>query len=143
MANLLLVDDNAEASRPLAMLLRYCKYAVDYVSSGAEALAYLNQKLPYLIVLDVMMPGMDGMEVLRRIRSDSRTNCIPVIMFSAVCDPAYQAAALKKGADDYVVKGSEFELLRQRVERWSSTRHIDLTGGADCSATDPHPHSYH
>ena len=143
MANLLLVDDNPDASRPLAMLLRFFKHSVDYVTSGSEALAYLGQKLPDLVVLDVMMPGMDGMEVLRRIRSDARTNPVPVIMFSAVCDPAYQQAALKKGADDYVVKGTEFEELRRRVEQWATSRHIDLSGGTDRSTTKHGPPHYH
>ena len=143
MANLLIVDDNVEATRPLAMLFRFFKHAVDYVSSGDEALIYLANKLPDLIVLDVMMPGMDGMEVLRRVRSDPRTSSVPVIMFSAVSDPAYQAAALRKGADDYLIKGVEFDEIRRRVERLSSTRHISPSASADCSATNHGRQSYH
>jgi DNA-binding response OmpR family regulator len=96
-----------------------------------------------VIVLDVMMPGMDGMEVLRRVRTDPRTCNVPVVMFSAVSDPAYRQSALQKGADDYVIKGSEFNELRYRVERLSTTRHLADPGGADCSATDDAPHGYH
>jgi DNA-binding response OmpR family regulator len=50
---------------------------------------------------------------------------------------------LQKGADDYVIKGSEFNELRYRVERLSTTRHLADPGGADCSATDDAPHGYH
>src|SRR3954470_3920603 len=118
MANLLLVDDNVEATRPMAMLFRFFKHVVDYVSSGDEALQYLAGKLPDLVVLDVMMPGMDGMEVLRRIRSNPRTCAIPLVMYSAVSDPEYREAAIKKGADDYLVKGSvEIDEVRARLER--------------------------
>ena len=134
MANLLVVDDNFEAARPLAMLLRFVKHTVDTAASGDEALAHMATKLPDLVILDVMMPGMDGMEVLRRIRSDPRMCVVPVVMFSAVGDPTYRAAALRKGADDYIVKGSAFEELRQRVEYLARTRHMAPSPGVDCAA---------
>ena len=143
MANLLLVDDNPEAARPLAMLLRFIKHQVDVVSSGDEAMAYLSDHLPDAVVLDVMMPGMDGMEVLRRIRSDVRTCRIGVVMFSAVSDPAYRAAAMSKGADDYVVKGSEFEELRIRIERAATMGHTPSQANLDCPSTDPSHPNYH
>src|SRR3954452_13492650 len=139
MANLLLVDDNVEATRPMAMLFRFFKHIVDYVSSGDEALSYLASKLPDAIVLDVMMPGMDGMEVLRRIRTDPRTCAIPVVMYSAVSDPEYRESALKKGADDYLIKGSiEIDELRARVERAAAlgkTKSPPVI--RDCSSSDP------
>jgi CheY-like chemotaxis protein len=144
MANLLLVDDNVDATRPLAMLFRFFSHKVDYVSSGDQALRYLEQQLPDLMVLDVMMPGMDGMEVLRRIRSDSRMRHIPIIMFSAVSDPAYREEALSKGANDYLVKGSiEIEELRRRVERLATVGQVPPPAGADCSSTNPSHHNYH
>lgn len=145
MANLLLVDDNVEATRPLAMLFRFFSHKVDYVSSGDQALQYLEQTLPDLMVLDVMMPGMDGMEVLRRVRSDPRMRNLPIIMFSAVSDPAYREAALSKGANDYLVKGSvDIEDLRRRVEHVAATGHrATQPSGADSSSTDPSQPHYH
>jgi CheY-like chemotaxis protein len=87
---------------------------VDCVESGERALHYLNSQLPDFILLDAMMPGMDGMEVLRRIRNDRRTARLPVVMFSAISDPAYKEAALKKGADENManlkkLKGGQFD----------------------------------
>jgi len=118
MANVLIVDDSTESSKPMAMLFRYFSHHVDCVESGERALDYLNSQLPDVILLDAMMPGMDGMEVLRRIRNDRRTARLPVVMFSAISDPAYKEAALKKGADDFLVKGSVgFDELRGRIER--------------------------
>jgi two-component system, OmpR family, phosphate regulon response regulator PhoB len=143
MANLLIVDDNPEATRPLAMLLRFFKHQVDVVGSGDEAMAYLSDKLPDAIVLDVMMPGMDGMEVLRRVRADQRTRGIGVVMFSAVSDPAYRAAAMSKGADDYVVKGNEFEDLRARVERAAALGHNPIPAKGDSKSTERPQPSYH
>src|SRR5438067_8080445 len=144
MANLLLVDDNVEATRPLAMLFRFFSHKVDYVSSGDQALKYLEQTLPDIMVLDVMMPGMDGMEVLRRVRSDPRMRHLPVIMFSAVSDPAYREAALSKGADDYLVKGSvQIEELRRRVEHAAANGKASSPPAGDCSSTNPSQPHYH
>ena len=126
------------------MLFRFFSHKVDYVSSGDQALKYLEQALPDVMVLDVMMPGMDGMEVLRRVRSDPRMRHLPVIMFSAVSDPAYREAALSKGANDYLVKGSvEIEELRRRVEDAAATGKATPRSGPDCSSTDPSQPHYH
>jgi CheY-like chemotaxis protein len=68
---------------------------------------------------------MDGMEVLRRIRSDGQTARVAVVMYSAISDSAYRDSALQKGADDYLVKGSiQIDDLRSRIERWATTGHV-------------------
>jgi two-component system cell cycle response regulator len=145
MANVLLVDDNVEATRPLAMLFRFFKHKVDYVASGAEALAYLENALPDVVVLDVMMPGMDGMEVLRRIRTTPAISHLPVVMYSAVSDPAYRESALQKGADDYLVKGSiDIDELRARIERAAAMGHTPSTPKPNSDNTnDSLPGQYH
>jgi len=143
MANVLLVDDNVEATRPLAMLFRFFKHKVDFVASGAEAMAYLEHTLPDVVVLDVMMPGMDGMEVLRQIRATPATSRLAVVMYSAVSDPAYRVSAMEKGADDYLVKGSiEIEGLRERIEHAAAVGHKP-TNHAENNATDLPPGQYH
>ena len=117
MGLILIVDDQIEACRPLAVLLRHLGHKGDYRTSGEAALEYLRQQKPDLLILDVMMPGMDGMEVLRHVRSDPQYAGLPVVMFSAVADPAFRRHAMEKGANDYWVKASmDFDQLSQRVE---------------------------
>lgn len=92
------------------------------VDSGEAALAYLRLHLPRLVILDVMMPGMDGFEVLKAIRSDPRTAALPVIMFTASSDDKHRDQAQQLKATDYWLKGQlDFAELRQRVQPFVST----------------------
>jgi CheY-like chemotaxis protein len=85
------------------------------VTTGTEALKFLPNALPEVVFLDVMMPGIDGLEVLRRIRANEAYKNVKVIMYSAMYDPEKMRQALDLGADRYVVKGSldytELELI--------------------------------
>ena len=75
-------------------------------SSGEAALAlFASGGRADLIILDMMMPGMDGLEVLRQIRAAPATSNLPVIMFSGIAEPDFQTHALQKGANGYWVKG--------------------------------------
>jgi CheY-like chemotaxis protein len=117
MGLILIVDDQIDACRPLALLMKHLGHNGVCVTSGEAALGFLKERMPDLMVLDVMMPGMDGMEVLRHVRTDPLTHHLPVVMFSAVSDPAFQEHARAKGANDYWVKASiQFDTLRARVE---------------------------
>ena len=119
MGTVLIVDDNADAARPLTVLMRYMGHRGVYLDSGEKALGFIQETVPDLIVLDAMMPGMDGIEVLRRVRSDPRTATVPVVMFSAIGEAAYQAHARLHGATDYWVKASlSLDDLRQRVSSY-------------------------
>jgi CheY-like chemotaxis protein len=119
MASILIVDDHAETCRGLSRLLRHAGHASVCLNSGDAALAYLshNPDLPDLVILDVMMPGIDGMEVLRRVRADPRTQEVPVVMFSAMSDDQSRESALRQGANDYWVKGRfDFGQLKDKVD---------------------------
>ena len=116
MGLILIVDDQIDACRPLALLMKHMGHRGVCITSGEAALAYLKEHTPDLVILDVMMPGMDGMEVLRHVRGDPLTRDLPVVMFSAVSDPTFQEHARAKGANDYWVKASmQYDTLRARV----------------------------
>src|SRR5215210_49646 len=106
---ILVVDDNLDTAKPLARMLTHFGHKGMYVTSGEEALAHFRvpeQPLPDLVLLDAMMPGIDGMEVLRELRADPKTANLPIVMFSAVSDSSYRTHALNKGATDFWVKAS-------------------------------------
>lgn len=101
------------------MLLGRSGYRASAVPGGREALAWLDDTLPDLIVLDVMMPEMDGIEVLRRLRKNPRTAGVPVVMFTAVDDQQARARAIDEGANDYWVKATfDFQEFRSRISKY-------------------------
>src|SRR5437879_5958505 len=105
MASILVVDDNPETVRPLARLLRYMGHEPSIATSGQEALGYLNMVRPHLVVLDVSMPVMDGLQVLEEIRKMPGLEGVPVVMYSALSDEVTRRKAMALGARDYLVKG--------------------------------------
>jgi two-component system KDP operon response regulator KdpE len=113
-ARILLVDDDVSIQRALAPLLRSRGYEVDVAGTGAAALKTSIDRAPDLIVLDLGLPDLEGTEVCRRIRKDSK---VPIVILSARGGEADKVAALDLGADDYVTKpfGPEELLARIRV----------------------------
>jgi CheY-like chemotaxis protein len=116
MPSILVVDDDSGSCRLLLRLLGHLGHLAESAESGEQALAYLQNHVPELVILDVMMPGMDGLELLRRMRAAPRTARVPVVMFSAVSDPQLIEHALSKGANGYWVKGHiDFNRLDELV----------------------------
>jgi two-component system KDP operon response regulator KdpE len=111
---ILLVDDEVSIQRAVAPLLRSRGYEVDVVGTGAEAVSAVADQAPDLIVLDLGLPDLEGAEVCRRIRKQSK---VPIIILSARSGEAEKVAALDIGADDYITKpfGSDELLARIRV----------------------------
>ena len=126
MASILVVDDHAEICRGMARLLKYAGHSAMCLHSGDAALAYLSHgDLPDLVILDVMMPGTDGLEVLRQVRADPRTRDLPVVMFSALGEQESQERALRQGATDYWVKSRfDFGELKDRLDSHLSRRNF-------------------
>jgi DNA-binding response OmpR family regulator len=113
MNRLLIIDDDLAL---LAMLRRgfsYAGYAVNTAESGPAGLAIARDQPPDLVILDIMMPGMDGLDVLARLRAADAH--LPVVLLTAKDAPTDQVAGLDAGADDYVVKPFTFEVLLARV----------------------------
>ncbi|ADU50886.1 two component transcriptional regulator, winged helix family [Thermaerobacter marianensis DSM 12885] len=113
MDRILVVDDDPSVTSLLKRGLAYEGFAVDTAASGEEALKIAREQPPDLVILDIMMPGMDGMEVLRRLRAADPE--LPVLFLTARDAPADQVRGLEAGADDYVVKPFTFEVLVARV----------------------------
>lgn len=113
--HILLVDDEVDFAETLSLRLGLRGYEVNVVHSGAEALEKAKEK-PDLILLDVMMPVMDGYEVCRRLRQDKQTKLIPIIMLTAKTMPQDRVEGLQIGADDYIVKSFDAEELFARIE---------------------------
>jgi signal transduction histidine kinase/DNA-binding response OmpR family regulator len=110
----LVADDNADMREYLVRLLEPF-WAVETVPDGAQALAVLQQRPPDLLLADIMMPRMDGNELLRRVRADETTRLIPVILVSARAGEESQMEGIGAGADDYVVKPFSARELLARV----------------------------
>jgi adenylate cyclase len=121
----LLVVDDTEDNLFLMTALLEDKYELQLASSGAQALALLAQNPPQLILLDIMMPDMDGYEVLRRIRQQPVTANIPVIFLTALSTPEEEQLGLDLGAADYITKPISPPLLLTRVHS-----HLERSGYA-------------
>ena|SRR5205807_711130 len=123
MATVLVVDDHARVNESICRVLRAEGHQTVSAACGKDALARLATDLPDVVILDVSMPGMSGIEVLRLIRSDPQTATLPVIIFSAVSDPAIKQHALDLDANEYLVKGdANPALLGQIIAKLVPTR---------------------
>lgn len=112
---LLVVDDNADMRDYLRRLLS-AQYDLKIVGNGEEALAAVGSQKPDLILTDIMMPGFDGIELLRRLRTDARTNTVPVIVLSARAGEESRIEGMQAGADDYLIKPFSARELLARIE---------------------------
>ncbi len=113
---ILVVDDEFDAQKLLNLILTRAGFRVTAAANGSEALAQIERNIPDLIILDVMMPGMDGYEVLRQLRANIKWSHIPVIMLSAKGEVQDRVMGLRQGADDYVTKPADPSELVARVE---------------------------
>jgi two-component system, OmpR family, alkaline phosphatase synthesis response regulator PhoP len=113
---ILVVDDEEDLLELVNYNLSKEGYRVRCVATGEEALAEARQTLPDLIVLDLLLPAVDGLEVCRRLKADSRTQHIPVIMLTAKGEESDMVAGLELGADDYMTKPFSPRILLARVK---------------------------
>jgi diguanylate cyclase (GGDEF)-like protein len=129
-STILVVDDDRDVATFIETNLRIEGFDVLVAHDGAEALEMINSQLPDLALVDVMMPKIDGIEVVRRLRSTAATASLPVIMLTANSLPSDKVVGLSAGADDYIVK--PFDTL-ELVARVRST----LRRNADMRAVSP------
>src|SRR6476619_8269018 len=115
MSKILIVDDEPTIVELLEEHLRSEGYETNHAYSGEEALQLLDSDVPDLVILDLMLPGMDGYEVCRLMQKDARLNHIPVIMLTARSAVPNKVLGYQRGADDYVVKPFDPDELSVRV----------------------------
>jgi CheY-like chemotaxis protein len=104
--SVLVVDDSEDTCRMLAKLINKLGPPAQCITSGEAALKWMTDHKPMLVILDMMMPGMDGMAVLHAMRSNDQLKEVAVVMFSAISDPAFREYAIGEGANDYWVKSA-------------------------------------
>jgi DNA-binding response OmpR family regulator len=136
---ILIVDDDPDALTLIGLTLERRGYSVFKAGGGAEALMMIESDHPDLILLDLMMPHMDGYEVCRRIKSDPRLVDIPIVMLTAKAQMASQVEGYRVGADDYVTKPvhpddlaahihSVLERAQERRSRQAGARIVTVLG---------------
>jgi PAS domain S-box-containing protein len=119
-ARILIVDDDHGSRQTLDALLSYQPYELSFAASGPEALMIAHESVPDLILLDVMMPGMDGYDVCRRLREDPQLADVPIVMISALDDRDSRLEGITAGADDFITKPFDSLELEARIRTITS-----------------------
>ncbi|MDE6497636.1 MAG: response regulator [Muribaculaceae bacterium] len=135
-AKLLVVDDNPDLLQFVNSELS-AYFTVITASDGNDALAHISRDAPDLILSDLMMPGMDGIELCRRLKSDPATASIPLLILTAKHDVSAKIEGLTLGADDYMTKPFNIDELRLRLTKLLNLRRR----GAHRAVIEPEPHS--
>lgn len=112
---ILVVDDEPDLVELISYNLEQQGHTVISAGNGAEALRLAKARQPDLIVLDVMMPELSGIEVARRLRSQTETASLPIIMLTAKSEEAHELEGLGSGADDYITKPFSMQVLLARI----------------------------
>ena len=128
MARVLIVEDEESLARTIAYNLRRQGYQVETASDGERALELALASQPDLVVLDLMLPGMDGFDVCRQIR---RSSAVPLLMLTARDDEIDRVVGLEIGADDYMTKPFSMRELMARVK--AMLRPSRIAAGGDSS----------
>ena len=115
-AHVLVVDDEPDLLELVQYNLAAAGYNVTCVSSGEEALAAMGSVRPELVILDVLLPGMDGLDVCKTLKGDTQTSAIPIVMLTARGDEADIVTGLEVGADDYITKPFSPRELLARIK---------------------------
>jgi len=114
--SVLVVDDERDILELVKYNLDKEGYQVTVVTTGEDALAAARTKLPDIVILDLMLPGVDGLEVCRRLKADPKTRTIPIVMLTAKGDEADVVTGLELGASDYVTKPFSPRVLTARIK---------------------------
>lgn len=126
---ILVVDDDPFIATIICEALISDGYKIEKAADGEEALAKIEQLIPDLVIMDYMMPKMDGPQVCRKVKENPKIKHVPIIMVTAVADVKEKVQLLDSGAEDYIVKPFDLEELLARVKvilRRSNQLHVDV-----------------
>jgi two-component system phosphate regulon response regulator PhoB len=126
--HVLVVDDEQDLRDLIEYNLKQTGHAVITAGDGIKAVELAESKVPDIIVLDIMMPGLNGIEVTKRLRANPQTSKIPILMLTAKAEEAHELEGLDAGADDYVSKPFSMQILLARIQTLARRT---------ASATDP------
>ncbi len=133
---ILIVDDEPDLLELIEYNLTQSGYQVTTANNGTNALQLAQSSVPDLIVLDVMMPELNGIEVAKRLRTQTQTSSIPIIMLTAKAEEVHELQGLDAGADDYITKPFSMQILLARIQslarrsNFQSSSATELTLGA-------------
>jgi PleD family two-component response regulator len=113
---ILVVEDDADTAEMLRLVFTEENFSVEVAKRGNEALEYSRKNIPDLIILDIVLPGMDGYSVCRELRTTTRTSHIPIIFLTQKDDRVDRLAGLQLGADDYITKPFDIDELALRAK---------------------------
>lgn len=139
---ILVIDDDDDILELIKYNLNKEGYRVECVKTGEEGLKIAEMRLPHLIILDLMLPNIDGLEVCRRLRANSKTLNIPVIMLTAKGEETDIVAGLELGADDYIAKPFSPKILVARIRvilRRRAEKSVDETSSISIHNLVIHP----
>jgi two-component system, OmpR family, alkaline phosphatase synthesis response regulator PhoP len=128
-SRLLVVEDDHDIAHLLKHSLSRAGFTVDVLHSGAEVISRVRADTPDLLLLDLMLPGLDGLEVCRSLRSDPRTAAIAIIMLTARAEESDRIVGLELGADDYITKPFSPNEVVARVRALLRRAHRTTPGG--------------
>ncbi len=135
----LTIDDDTAITELLGMLLRTHGYEVITANNGEEGVKLIEKKNPHVVILDLMMPGVDGWQVCKQVRAFSN---VPIVILSALDDPAMIASALDAGADDYLVKPVSSSILVAHLNRLiRRTGALEAPNGMKIDPTKTQPYT--
>ena len=117
MTTLLYVEDNEDNIYMLSTRLQREGFEVSIARTGSEGVEMARAELPELVIMDLVLPEMDGFEAARQLRNSSDTSHIPIIALSASVLPEHQHRAIDAGCDDFETKPVDFPRLRAKIER--------------------------
>jgi two-component system phosphate regulon response regulator PhoB len=129
---ILIIEDETDLADLLGYNLRKAGYRADVANDGDAGLKKATDERPDLVILDVMMPQLSGLQVARLLRTDPKTSSIPILMLTAKAEESDQVAGLQVGADDYVTKPFSMKVLLARVE--ALLRRNRAQAGSEASA---------